>query len=473
MKLFAWLILLVMVATTSWVHAQGSAQPAPTPPPSAQPSGDLPPGHPPAAPPPGHGDAQPGRTAERLPDRVVPDDKLAPGTIAVIILDADDRPVPNIPITLAVLFSSVTKGDSSDQVSATTDENGIHIFENQKFGSGISYRVTTKNGPASFSSQPFGLTDQAGIRVLQHRFDAVTTVAESRLLFELHMVLDIKQDNVAINHLLVAVNLGSTAYVANDLRIPFPAEYEGFEAQESNTGVEMIERDNAMVLQGTFPPGQTQLTYRYQVPLHGGDELKVTLPTPPRVAAGRVVLKANDEMTLEVAGYGPSERGRWNDGAKVHEAQSRAPRTMEEIQAAFSKNDPGKLDITIKGIPTPGLKRTIAVLLALLAVGAGIFHVFRRREKKHEGAEPDVLEDLAQAKAKLLEELTLLEKLKNKGEVGPRTYEGLRTQLLDALARIMARLEEAQPTPSSNDDEPPKKRKRKKRRPKRAALAGN
>ena len=216
------------------------------------------------------------------------DDKLPPGTIAVMILDGNHRPLPNTPITLSVLFSSVTKGESRERVEATTDERGTHTFKNQKYGSGISYRVNVDNGPAKFSTQPFGLTDQAGVRVLQHRYDAVTNIADSRVLHELHVILDIKQDNVAVNHLMVLVNLGPDAYVANDVRIPFPEGYEAFSAQENPSGIEMIEEDNAMVLKGTIPPGDTQLTYRYQLPLDGGDELQVSLPTPPRMAVGRV-----------------------------------------------------------------------------------------------------------------------------------------------------------------------------------------
>ncbi len=445
--------LVLALATSSSVLAQpGSAKPNATTAPTAAPatsatsatpassapsSAKLPPGHPP----PGHGAAPPNQARERITDRVVPDSQLPAGTIAVMIIDGDDRPAPNVPVTLAVLMSSVTKGEARERVVGTTDESGQVTFNDLKYGSGISYRVTTNNGMATFSSQPFGLTDQGGIRALQHRYDTVNTIGDSRLLMELHMVLDIKQDNVAISHLLVLVNLGREAYVASDVRIPFPKGYEAFSAQESMEGVGMVERDGEMVLEGTFPPGQTQITYRYQVPLDGGEELNVKLPVPPRVAASRVVLKANEQMSLKIAGYPAAERARWNDGAKVHEVRSQAPRTREEIAAAFSRNAPGTLDITISGIPTPGLKRTIAVLLALFAVLAGAYHVFRKRQ--HAGPEPDVLEDLEQAQQALLDELALLETFKQQQEIGPRTYQKVREQLLDALARIMSRRKNA------------------------------
>ena len=270
--------------------AAPNAKPAPPPAPEARPT-----------PPPGHG--QMGQ--EQITDRVVPDKSLAPGTVAVMIIDGNHRPVPNTDIELAILFSSVTKGESKESVKARTDEKGQYTFTGLKFGSGISYRVKTTNGPATYSSQPFGLNDQGGMRVLQHRYEAVSNIAESRLLLEVHMILDVKQDNIAINHLLVAVNLGREAYVASGLSIPLPKGYEAFSAQESTDGITIKDKDGMMVLDGTFPPGQRQLTYRYQMPLEGGDELGLKLPMPPRVAASRVVLKANEQMTLEVGRVSP------------------------------------------------------------------------------------------------------------------------------------------------------------------------
>ena len=189
------------------------------------------------------------------------------------------------------------------------------------------------------------------------------------------------------------------------------------------------------------------------------------------------VLKANEDMTLAVAGFPPAERGRFRDGSKVHEASTKAPKTMQDLQAVFTRNAPGKLDITIKGIPTPGLKRTIAVILALLAMAGGIYHLYSRRTR--DDAAPDIIEDLEQAQAKLLDELALLEKLLSKGEVGPRTYKSLRTQLLDALARIMARLTAARGAPPEaaaaddaeaaavDEDAVEVKKRRKKRRKKK------
>ncbi len=507
LSLVAGLVLALLIGS-SWAvaqTAQPSARPAPAasaagsaaPPPSAAksaapatstsaalppghpPTDAMPPGHPPTdAMPPGHpptnGGTPPGHPpaegSRRIPDRVMPDDKLPPGTVEVIILDGNDQPVPNAPIVLNVLFSSVTKGDSRETLPATTDASGRYRFEQLKHGMGISYRLTTQNGPATFGTQPFGLTDQFGIRVIQHRYDIVTSLAESEMLLELILLLDIKQDNVAINHLLRAFNRGTSAYVATDIRIPFPKDYEGFDAQESSGDVAMKDVEGHMVLTGTFPPGQTDLTYRYQLPLGGGADLDMKVPLPPRMAITHVVLKANDEMTLKVAGFPPAEESRWNDGAKVQQT-SKVPQTMTDLQAVMGQTAPGQLEIEIDGIPTPGLKRTLAVLLTALALSIGAVQLFRRREQQ--GPAPDLIEDLEQAQAALLDELALLEKLRSKGEVGPRTYEGLRAQLLDALARIMARLEAAMEA-SGRPEQPSaskKKTKQKRRRDRARARA--
>jgi hypothetical protein len=234
-------------------------------------------------------------------------------------------------------------------------------------------------------------------------------------------------------------------------------------------GAKVVEKDGELRFEGTFPPGDTQLTYRYQMPLDGGDTLDLTLPIPPRVAIKRVVLKGNEEMSLEVAGLPPAERARFRDGSKVHETRSKPPQTLQEVQAAFSNNTPTRLNIKIEGIPTPGLKRTLAVLLALLAMAGGAAYVYQRRNATD--AAPDLIEDLQQAKATLLDEIALLEKMHQKGEVGPRTYQNLRNQLLDALARIMSRLDAAQPEEPEKPDRPPKQKRRKRRKRRKRAAA--
>src|SRR5690606_27091019 len=91
--------------------------------------------------------------------------------------------------------------------------------------------------------------------------------------------------------------------------------------------------------------------------------------------------------------------------------------------------------------PTPGPWRWIAVLLAAAALGGGVYYL-RAGSSASTVSRREQREDLLEAERTLLEEIANLERLHQQGEVGPKSYERLRVALLDALARIMSRLEE-------------------------------
>jgi hypothetical protein len=60
-----------------------------------------------------------------------------------------------------------------------------------------------------------------------------------------------------------------------------------------------------------------------------------------------------------------------------------------------------------------------------------------------EGAlDDDTRADLVEAREALLDEIVALERAHKKGDVGPKTYARVRASLLDALARIVNKLEQ-------------------------------
>src|SRR5277367_2444978 len=106
---------------------------------------DLPTGHPAVDPssPHSRGAAQGGGMPgvfEPPEDTETPDATLAPGTIAVELRDADDRPVPGVEITLGILINSIAKGDSRRHVQATSSDQGRAIFGGLETASNIAYR---------------------------------------------------------------------------------------------------------------------------------------------------------------------------------------------------------------------------------------------------------------------------------------------------------------------------------------------
>ena len=95
------------------------------------------------------------------------------------------------------------------------------------------------------------------------------------------------------------------------------------------------------------------------------------------------------------------------------------------------------LSLGIHDLPTPGPGPLIATLLASCAVGFGLFMAAAGRGDRGKSRSRDakVTRDV------LLEELADLERAHTSGQVGPRTYEKARRELLEALAYTFARHE--------------------------------
>jgi hypothetical protein len=431
---------------------------------------ELPPGHPPMGAP--TGPTLAGQITREgffrpAPDQVLVDKSLPTGTIAVQIIDADGKPVKNAPIALHILHSSVTKGESRERLEVVADEEGRHVFRDRQAGSGVSYQIKSQVGAASFATQPFALRDEGGVRAFLHVYEAASSIDQTAVVFEAVVLLDIKEDNIAINHLLAIHNFGKLALASDGLAMPLPADASAFQEQESMGEQSIVEREGGLALVGTFPPGTTQLTYRYQVPLRGKSSETLALPLPPRLVASRVVVGASESMALTVAGLPPAQKGRWHDGKRVLETSGRP---VSELSATSTA--PTTLHITISGIPTPGFGRWVAALLAFAAGAAGLFHLHHARRRRD--LAPDQLEDLRDARERLLDEMALLERARASGDVGPRTYERLRLVLTDALARVIAQLGEDDDETALGpfrDAAPIAGKRRKKRRKKRVASA--
>jgi hypothetical protein len=419
--------------------AAGSAEALP---PGHPPTGEMPPGHPPS------GGGGPAGMFQPKPNRVLVDPKLPPGTVEIRIVDANEQFIPNAEISLTVLENSVTKGESTEVLEHKTDGEGFRRFTDLRFGTGVSYTVKTKRGPATFISSPFGLKDIAGVRVLLHAYEPVTELATAAFVIEAVMMLEIKEDSFSVSHRLRTLNVGRKAFVASGVSIPLPEGYKAFNNEDATGDAKMIERDGMAVLQGTFPPGQNEVFYRYQVPLSGSSEQQLRLPLPPRVVHTTVLIGAAKGMGLKVAGFPEAQPTRWQNGQRVLRT-AKEPDMRGGMQGLLANSAPGSLDVTVSGIPTPGPYRWLALVLAGLAMVGGAFQRFQKRTT---AVRDERREDLLDARATLLEELATLERARREGEVGPKSYARLRAALLDAFARIMLQLDQmghVEPMPAS------------------------
>ncbi len=378
---------------------------------------------------------------QAVANRTFVNQALPPGTLEINILDADQKPLEGIAVIVEVAGSNAVSGKARRRLDGKTNAEGRHTFTGLGWGRGVTYRVSTQRGPAQFSSKPFSMTQKHGATAQLHAYEAVTRLAEAALVIQAVLRIELNQRSIAVNHLIQVVNVGRKAYVASDLKLPLPPGYEAFNHVPSKTGAGIMERNGLAHLVGTFPPGEQDLRFSYQIPLQGTAEQQLRVPLPPRVARARVMLGAGPGMGLKVSGFPDARPGRPHRGRPVLE-------TIKEIElngnmGSFLGNTNAEtLEVTLSGLPAEGWGRWLALALAALAIAAGGLHRFGAGGGRDRAA-PERQEELSVARDALLDELTGLERGRHDGQVGPRSYERIRTALLDALARILAQLEEA------------------------------
>ena len=418
--------------------ASGSA--ALTPPPSPHSAG-MPPGH--GANPHGR-EASPhgGDRFEAPQDGSEESPELPPGTILLMIADRDEAPVAGIPIVVSIQHSSVAKGDSSEKLNGTTDVAGTVKLDGLEVGSANSYGITARIGEATFALRPFQLGDKAGKRALLHVYDTTEDLGlmedqgpfglESEIRTSLH------EDDIVVRHRCRLYNFTPVAWLA-DVEIPLPKGFKAFQTPDESAGspVQIMETEHGAVLRGTVAPGTSDLVFAYHVPLSGDPSQSLDLAMFPNTVGVGVVAEASKKMSLTAEGFSPPQFTKDEEGLSVLVAARQASRETGPIN---------HFRVTLNGLPTRGPGGLIATILAVVALGtAGVYRVARRGRTD---LEPDARRDLVEARETLLKEIAALEEAFKKGVVGPRTYERSRELLLDALARIVARIDGPMPPPA-------------------------
>ncbi|WP_437277816.1 carboxypeptidase-like regulatory domain-containing protein [Sorangium sp. So ce375] len=399
----------------------------------------LPSGHPPVGKPPA-GDAASRRASEQLtglfdaPDDTVQEDTgLPPGVLVLTVQDPDGRPVPRTSVDIDVLQSSVARGDSRERMSRETDDAGTLRLENLTIGNGTSYGISVTRDGATFSLPHFGLNAEAGKRAVLHVYDATPDVSRLMVGTQGIVYLQLRQDSISVEQLFQVFNLGRVAWLPDET-FALPRDYKAFnksEGMEEEMRFEEV-KGTGVALRGTVSPGRHEGQFRWQVPLQGEERQTIRIELPPRIAQMRVMAEASTSMTLNVAGFPAAQRTQNRDGKKI---------LITEMQGTRTEGGLKVIEITLGGLPTPGVGRWIALLLAGATVIAGAALNLARRREQDRGPDDEERRELIEARNALLDEFVALERARKRGDVGPKTYDRVRAALLDALARIVAMIE--------------------------------
>lgn len=353
-------------------------------------------------------------------DGAVEDAKVAPGTIVVQILDAAGKALPNTDVTLGIIYNSVAKGESRKRVVGKTGPTGHAKFEGLDTGSGVAYRAMVITGGATFSMPPFQLPAKAGMRGVLHVYPVERDVDKTLIVTQSMTYAEVKDDRVQIQQAYKVYNFGRSAWVPEDVVIALPPEYTAFAAQQGMTdvGVDAVPK-KGVKLRGTFAPGEHVIEFRWQLPYAGDAEVRFDIGMTPHTAASRVISPAGKSMRLDVDGF---------PAARVTADGMGQRALMTERNVRREESPLRSVRVQISGLPTEGPAKIYATLLAGAGLVLGIVLGSRRPPRRDTSAE----------RARLLADLEALERARVAEEIGPKTYERARRDLLDELARTFA-----------------------------------
>jgi hypothetical protein len=386
----------------------------------------LPPGHPQVnAPPEDQDEEEPGQARQAAipgmfqppPDTAEEDPSLPGGTLVVDIRDADNQPKPNVPLTLVVLHQSVAKGQSKENKPVKADANGQLRLDHLEIGSDVSYWVKNQSGPATFASSPVQLNPARGIHEVMHVYPVTTSLESALIVTQGVLYFEVKDDRVQVEEAVTFYNFGKTAWVPDNLILKLPSGFTAVTSQAmmSDQGIDPVEKEGAKV-RGTFAPGRHDLDFRWQLPYDGERELAVDVKLPPHLAIMRVMAAAGHDTVLDVQDF--------------PEAQKRTDRQGQRIlitEKQVKRDTPlASVHIVIRGLTTAGPGRYYVCGVAAFAILLGLY--LGVAEKK------GVKASETSERGELLAELEELERARRRGDVGPKTYERVRRELIDAIA---------------------------------------
>lgn len=370
----------------------------------------------PAAPHGFHGGAAP-------EDSSTPDENLPAQQVLVELLGAHGEPLPGIEVQLIAQFESIAQGKRSETKRASTNELGHALFSELDASLRFTYVVRIEKDGATTELGPFRVSEKFGQRVRLHIYPVTSDIREAFIGLRGFVLIGQRDDHFHIDVLYRVLNMSRVTWVPRDLRLSLPASFEALDVQSEQKTAGFSATERGVELVGTFPPGQRDVRFQFQVPTRGQSEESFTLSVPPHLAELRVLAESTPGMTLQVPGFEPAEPTRAPDGKKILITR----KLMKPGQSELTD-----VRIELAGLPTPGISRIVACVIATLIAAGGLFIALKKRR----GGDRELIQDRNRAREILLDELVAVEKAFRQEDIGPKTYEQTKKLLLEALARL-------------------------------------
>jgi hypothetical protein len=361
-------------------------------------------------------------------------------------------PTPDVPagtITVRLIKGSLSNPITDHPVElhgggtplkSTTNEVGRAEFT--KLAAGSRVKAIALVGTERLESQEFAVPSAGGIRVMLVAADpqAAKRVDEDRRLAQgpaepgevvlgdqSRFVFELNDDGMSVFNILQILNTARTPVEPSQpIVFDLPEDAEGTALLEGSSPQATLV-DRRITVQGPFAPGVTLVQFAYSLD-YSGATLSVEQRLPAQLTELNLLAQKVGDMRLtspQVAG----QREMSAQGENYIVAQGPAIGTGDA------------LSVTFNGLPhTPLWPRNVALGLAVLIVAMGTWGSLRRVRG---AAVADDRRKLLQARReRLFSELTSLEEQHRTGSIEPERYSSSRHDLVRALERIYAELDE-------------------------------
>lgn len=360
----------------------------------------------------------------------LPTGEIPAGTVTVrVVRGALTNIVTSHPVELVGQLSA----------SGTTNAQGRAEFTGLAIGSRVK-AVTTVDGER-LESQEFTLPPNAGIRIMLVASDsgaAARAEEDQRLAAgpaRTGIVVLSEQSRFVIELGDGGLNVFNIFELQNTARVPVqPAVPIVFEVPDGAEHLALLEGSSPLAMaagdrvnvKGPFPPGPTVVQFAYTMPYAGGSA-SITQRLPAALARLSVVAQKVGDMSLSSPQLA-QQREMSAEGQTYVIGQGAPLAAGSDITFAFA------------GLPhQPLWPRNLALALACIILLGGAWGAVRGRHGRGAAAERARLHA---ERERLFAELTRLEEAHSSGSADPGAYAVRRRELVVALERIYAALDE-------------------------------
>ncbi len=357
---------------------------------------------------------------------------LAPGTVTVRVVRGSMANVIN--------GHPVELHGGPTLLTVTTNSTGRAEFQGLRVGTRVK-AVTTVDGER-LESQEFEVPQNGGIRVALVATDPEAAAREARdkalaqgpaqpgmvvIGEQSRFIFEIGDDGLNVFNIMQILN---TARVP--VQPPAPVVFD-LPAESSNAAVLQGSSPQAalagkrVTVSGPFAPGTTLVQFAYAIPISSG-EITVKQPLPAPLSQLLVMAQKVGEMRLTSPQL-TQQREMQAEGQPYIRAQGPGLKAGDTVAFTFS------------GLPhAPVWPRNVALACAVLILLAGAWGSTRRAGPR---APAKARRGRLEAKRdRLFNELTLLEDQHRRGAIDPDRYAERRRELVAALERVYAELDE-------------------------------